>query len=340
MKMQSPNLLRLLADLRAHEVSDDFVRGTLFLFAATLMRGPSLLKCHVWQQWLFEHDINAVAQGLLGRMTERPITRAIGEFLFKLGVELPARDMRAGGQARPMRLLKPADHQLLPVYSAEFSDLASLSTLYFAMTEAIGRALARSEYSKEECYLFGFALFGMWWRMDAEATDAIIARLESAAPPVLKFFFGLPKYEDGYQAGWLPTQMALVGLLEGLNASFTQSVWPYQSRLFYNKAGQAIAGVEALTPAAFFDHCYAAGGSFLEQRRPDFSRILEPQIDLRTFPFWTGTKTERAAMADTMRARWGYSLTQPGLSVIEQKQVNACTILLQFCSMWKRAVRR
>jgi hypothetical protein len=340
MQMTSPNLQRMCADLKAHEVSDDFVRGALFLFAATLMRGPSIPKCHAWQQWLFAHDVHAVAQDLLGRMTERPITRAIEEFLFKLGVELPVRDMQAGGRVRPVRLLKPADHRLLPVYSSEFPDLASLSTLYFAMTEAIGRALARSEYTAAECYLFGFALFGMWWRMDAGATDAIIERLDRAAPPVLKFFFGLPKYEADYQAGWLPTQMALAGLLQGLNESFTQGVWPWQSRLFYNKAGQPIAGVEQLDPAAFFDHCYAAGGSFLEERRPDFSRILEPQIDLRRFPFWTGTKAERAAMADCMRTRWGYSPSQPGLNVIEQKQVNACTIMLQFCSMWKRAVRR
>ena len=78
--MASQNLKVMIADLKAFEVSDDFVRGALFLFAATLMQGPTAQACHSWAQWLFEHDVNEVAEELLGKMYEHPIQRVIEEF--------------------------------------------------------------------------------------------------------------------------------------------------------------------------------------------------------------------------------------------------------------------
>ena len=71
--MVSQNLNLMIADLKAMEVSDDFVRGALFLFAATLMWGPSAQACHSWEQWLFEHAVDEVADDLLGRMDDVPL---------------------------------------------------------------------------------------------------------------------------------------------------------------------------------------------------------------------------------------------------------------------------
>jgi hypothetical protein len=171
--------------------------------------------------------------------------------------------------------------------------------------------------------------------MDIKATEAIIMVIDHWAPPVLKFFFDLPKYSGGYQPGWLPTQIALVGLFAGLSETFTRLAWPYQSRLFFRK-GVPIIGVEKLTPPEFVDHCYAVSRRFLEER-PDFSQIVEPQIDPEKFPVWTGTKAECPAMFEYMYSRWGYSPSQQDLPLIELKQVNACTVISQFCSMWKLA---
>jgi hypothetical protein len=168
--MASQNLKVMVADLKAFEVSDDFVRGALFLFAATLMRGPSAQACHSWQQWLFEHDVDEVAEDLLGRMHDYPIQRAIEEFMFKVGVELPLREMHVNGLVKPMYLLQPSNHSLLPGFSPSLDNLASISKLYFGFTEELGRCLARSKFDFEECYIFGFCFFGMWWRMDIKAT--------------------------------------------------------------------------------------------------------------------------------------------------------------------------
>jgi hypothetical protein len=159
------NLNVMVADLKAFEVSDDFVRGALFLFAATLLRGPSAQACHSWQQWLFEHDVDEVAEDLLGRMYDYPIQRAIEEFIFKLGVELPLREMRVDGLLKPMYLLEPSNHNLLPDLSPSLDNLASISKLYFGFTEELGRCLEKSKFDCEESYIFGFCFFacGRGW---------------------------------------------------------------------------------------------------------------------------------------------------------------------------------
>jgi hypothetical protein len=169
-----------------------------------------------------------------------------------------------------------------------------------------------------------------------QGNQAIIMVINHLAPPVLKFFFGLPKDSGGYQSGWLPTQIALVGLFSGLNETFTHLAWPYQSRVFFRNGGVPITGVEKLTPPEFVDHCYAVSRSFLEER-PDFSQIVEPQIDPEKFPVWTGTKAEYPAMSEYMYSRWGYTPSQRDLPLIELKQINACIVFSQFCSMWKLA---
>jgi len=325
----------MVADLKAFEVSDDFVRGTLFLFAATLMRGPSAEACHSWQQWLFDHNVEEVAEDLLGRMYDSPIQRAIEEFVFKLGVDLPVREMRINGLVKPMYLLQPSNHDLLPDFSSSLYNLASISKLYFAFTEELGRCLAKSEFDFEESYVFGFCFFGMWFQMDSRATETIIAAIEYVSPPVLRFFFELPKSAKGYERGWLPTQIALAGQFHGFSESFIQLAWPYQFRVFYS-GGVPIADVEKLTPLGFLDHCYAMSRSFYGEQ-PDFSLIVGPQIDPEKFPVWTGTKAEYPAMSEYMLSVWGYNPSQEDLPVIELKQINACIVFSQFCSMWKRA---
>ena len=89
--MTSNNMATVIAGLKSFGVSDNFIRGSLFLFAATAMRTSETITpkdSYTSQQWLFPHNINEVADEILGRMDDGRIQLPFEEFIHKLGIKV------------------------------------------------------------------------------------------------------------------------------------------------------------------------------------------------------------------------------------------------------------
>ena len=91
--------------------------------------------------------------------------------------------------------------------------MAGISRLYFAAVGEFGRRLKKSEFSNAEAYIASISFFHMQSQMDIQATGFILQMLYRSAPPALRFVFALPRISGAQGVGWLPTQMALWGLV-------------------------------------------------------------------------------------------------------------------------------
>ena len=334
-KMPSQSLANMIADLKCFDVSDNFIRGTLFAFAAALMLGESRSDLN----WLIEHEMTQeFGDDLLGRMHKRQIQAAVNEFVYKLD----NRDVLNSyleddlfGELHELPL-----HRCLPEVSfSGRGELGPYSKLYFALIEEIGRCLALSDFGYEQSYLSGQYFCRLWFDLRGKGLSThlrIIVDLFARAPPALVYFWQLPKSADYAPGRYLPSQTALQGIFGAWDESFKKILWAYQSWMFFRK-GVPIPGVENLTPVEFYDHCYANNNLFYEPHGRELALLVEPTIELDLVPAWTGTNKEKAALFEYMFSRWGYNPAQQVLPMIERKQVNACTIFSLFCSMWKAA---
>jgi hypothetical protein len=209
--------------------------------------------------------------------------------------------------------------------------------LYFGLAEEIGRDLERSGFTYEEAYLAGICFLNSWCYIDYVGVSLIITLLYNLAPPVFKFFYVLPHSQTDAEQ-WLPTAMAMHGLLQGLSdEQFQGLAWAHQSWMLFREGGVPYRGIEEFEARGFFDHCYASSKVFYDKYPQHLATVSEASIDLEDFPTWTGTAAERDASFELMRSRWGYHPSDQSLKTIESKQMRACVIFSLFCSMCKAA---
>jgi hypothetical protein len=331
--MENKNLDAIVRAICSCRVSEQFTLGVLFMLGGTLMRaapGSSPEEVSRSLQWVMPHDINEVADDILSRMYDGKLQSVLEELFFKLNIQIPLRDMRIGELSS--QLLTPADHGLLKSPPLTEIKMSALSSLYFSAIEQIGSILAESEYSTEEAYLAGICFFSMWARIDTRATASVLNELAEWAPPVLKFFFSVPRFGGIDLNAWLPVQFALWGFVNGVEDEFVQIIWRYQSRLLFED-GRPVLGVDDLSSDDFFVQCHSIAKNFFLQNKEKIQRISKLEVGPYDIPLFTGSADERDAIYKVMKSIWGYATDDPQLAHIEKLQVKACLIFLIFCSV-------
>ena len=331
--MDTKNLNDLTQSIRSLGVSEEFIKGALFVLGGTVMRVTANISpedSERAQQWVLRHDINEVKDDILGRMYDGLIRRVLEEFFYKLKIEIPMRDIKIENNV--YYLCTPTDYRILPKIDLAQGEMREISRIYFAAIEEIGAILGKSEYSHAEAYLAGICFFSSWWYIDKNALGFITQSLLQLSPPALKFFLELPSMKDATPIGWLPTQIALWGFVTGLDDGFMRVAWPYQSWMLY-KTQNPIPGIEDLNPSEFFSHCYEISKIFASKNISQIGQVADLEVGPDDVPEFTGTGSEREEIFALIERVWGYDPANDGLSVIEQKQVNGCIIFILFCSL-------
>ena len=336
--MTDKNLNNILNLFKQIGVSDNFIKGTLFVLGGVLMRTndvrtPEIVESSL--QWLVPHDIEELKDNILGRMYEHPIKSVIEELFFKVDLSIPVRDIELNGSV--LHSYEVSNHGLLPEIDISSGEMSAVTTLYHAALEKIGQALEKSDYSFEESYLAGICYFSMNSYIDQKAVGFIIHMLSDLAPPVIMYVFALPTMSnaDPYT---LPTQTALWGFITGLDDKFISIFWPFQSwALFFE--GNPIPDVEELEPIDFMSHCYGVAVKFMWENEPAIRSIAELSVGPSGIPIFTGRGEELDDICDIINSVWGYDPRNADYNLIEKKQINACIIFAIFCSLCRSCKR-
>jgi hypothetical protein len=336
--MTDKNLNYILSLFKQMEVSDSFIKGTLFVLGGVLMRTndvrtPAIVESSL--QWLVPHDIDEVKDDILGRMYEHPIKSVIEELFFKVDLSIPVRDIELNELV--LHSYEVSNHGLLPQIDISSGEMGAVTTIYHAALEKIGQALEKSDYSFEESYLAGICYFSMNSYIDQKAVGFIIHVLSDLAPPVIKYVFALPTMSNA-DPNTLPTQTALWGLITGLDDKFISIFWPFQSWVLFFE-GNPIPDVEGLEPIDFMSHCYGVAAKFMWNNEPAIRSIAELSVGPSDIPPFTGSGEELNSVCDVIEKIWGYDPAKNDYSLIEKKQINACIIFSIFCSLCQSSKR-
>lgn len=335
--MSNDYLEEMVSAIRALDVSEHFVQGSLFLLGGALMGAADGIPpeaVYASLQRVYPHDIRAIHPEILERINDRIIGEVIEEFLFHLGVDIPFREIKVGSYSNT--LVTPRDNGLFPDIDFSSGEMWAVSRLYFLMAEELGRRLEKSNYSSSEAYLAGICVFSMWSQIDFKAMGWIIRTVNECAPPVFKFIFSIPRIPEAQCSGWLPTQMALWGFITGLDNRFIQVAWPYQSwLLFHNK--QPILGIEELSPPQFYEKCLRPTQEFYSGNVQVIRQVSGLEIGPREVPAWSPSDLTRQGIFREIKRMWGYDPEDENLIPVERKQVNACIIFVLFCSLCRAA---
>lgn len=105
--------------------------------------------------------------------------------------------------------------------------------------------------------------------------------------------------------GWLPTQMALWGLVAGLEHKFTGIASPYQSLVLF-KDEKPSPGVEDINPSEFFSHCYEISKIVASKILTQIGQIADLEVGPHDVPEFTGTGSERDEIFALIERVWGY----------------------------------
>lgn len=330
--MNNHNLKNILTLFEQMNVSDNFIKGALFVLGGVLMRTnedrtPDVVERDLQQ--LVPHDINEIKDDILGKMYEHAIKCVIEEMFFKVNLPIPVRDIEVNGSI--LHCYEVSDHGLLPDIGASSGKMSAVTTIYHAALERIGDSLERSEYSYEESYLAGICYFSMNSYIDQRAVGFIIHMLSDLAPPVIQYLFALSSMSNT-EPYMLPTQAALWGVISGLDDEFIRIAWPFQSWVLFND-GSPISGVEELEPIEFMSHCYGIAVKFMWDNEPAIRSIAQLSVGPSGIPPFTGRGEEFNDLCNLINDCWGYDPRSNDYSLIEKKQINACIIFSVFSSL-------
>lgn len=320
--MKTPNLEILVSAMRSLRVSNEFLQGALFVLGGVLKYGRLDVPEQevAWGlQWVVPHSIQHDRREILRRVDASRIEQVIKELVYRIGD--PTLDVS---------LLSSSG--LLPAVDLSLEEMRSVSRLYFAAVEEIGWCVKGDKLSDADAYLCGICFFSGWARVDPDRISLILRTLRDISPPALRFVFSAPLHPGMEFAEWLPTQMALQGLVVGLDETFLNVFWPFQSWVLFED-GKARPEIEDLNPLDFLRHCYAVARDFEAEYPGQITQVSNMGIGPADVPAFTGTGSERLEIFDVVKSVWGYDITDQTLSEIEKKQVNACLIFAIFCSL-------
>ena len=148
--------------------------------------------------------------------------------------------------------------------------------------------------------------------------------------------FSAPKIDGLKPSEWMPTQVALWGVVTGLDEEFMHYAWPYQSWILY-KDQRPIPGVETLNPIEFFTHAQKISTEYFLENNFKIRSLANLDIGPKALPEWTNDGIDIAQFFDVIHQTFGYDSADTTLSKIEKKQVNACIIFCMFCSLCRGA---
>jgi hypothetical protein len=172
--MSSQNIDRIVTALKSLKVSDDFIRGSLFLMGGVILipdKQGMFEGVRNAIQWVTPHDPEMDGSRLLDKIDDRILSNIFENFLFVIDGEIPFRDIIANEKI--LHLFSPQDHGLFEI-DIPIMKLQPFSELYFCLSACIGRSLKDFGVDGSDCFIAGVSCFSTWLNIDRMAVSHIL----------------------------------------------------------------------------------------------------------------------------------------------------------------------
>jgi hypothetical protein len=105
--------------------------------------------------------------------------------------------------------------------------------------------------------------------------------------------------------GYSDIQLALYSLLKGVDLEFCETLWAFQSYVFYNNQKE-IPGISDLPLEEFIDHCRSRAHYFYNTHAENIHHIANKQIHSSMLPSFENGIDERPSFTDAVRNIFGF----------------------------------
>lgn len=317
--------------------SQELRHGLLFFIGGNMLfhpqnRAPGEVQCALDQ--LSKFDINEEFEVLLGPLRDLYIQKHLEEFIWRIDADIEPRKIVfptsvPDADAIVVSEFNFKNYRLLNESSQKVRKLFDVERYLHSLFEGIGRELTSHQYDLSQSFKSGMCFFNLKAQVDAECALQIINLISERLPPTLGIAHMKAKSTEVLFEGCSDIQMAIICFVSKLDRQFSETLWAYQSYVFYND-GKEIRGVSDMSETDFLRHCRSRALLFYNNNAPALLYIANKQIHWNTVPILEGEFDEGKAIKKAIQNGWSYPVENSRSSDINLKCV---TIFAFFCSV-------
>lgn len=245
----------------------------------------------------------------------------IEEFFYRSGYESSFKPIKIAEDMDPVYLFNPRDHGLLENSVTSVNALLDASRLFSSLLTALGESTCRQERSLKEAYAAGIYQMQGMAQIDYSVAQQLLHIIRASQPLVIgQVFSAITQNTLDYTMNCESVQVALLGLMGGINEEYARHMWGFQSALFFHEQHR-IEGIDDLDPESWHrwvvDCARAFGGAYPSQLAP----FSESGVSLRGIPEWRNSISSLENCDQFIAENWAYSCTdiRSGLELLEYK---------------------
>ena len=229
------------------------------------------------------------------------------EFCFRSGVDFEFRSMNVSEGTAPLQVLMPQNRGLLAPGVIGIENLADTSRLFHTLLIALGESTFRKKRSLKEAFFAGVFQMQTIAQIDTPAARQLGHVLAHSAPLAVGHAFGALAHNSiEYSLGLRGEQACIHRLMLGVNPTYAEQMWAFQSALFFYDE-KPISGVSELDPSDWHRWVMDRAKMFGEAYPTQLLGFSQSGQNLVGVPAWDREVNNFDACDQFINYVWGFS---------------------------------
>lgn len=255
---------------------------------------------------ILPHDRAVLVENVVSDFFE-DYQQPLEEFCFRSGVDFEFRSMNMSEGTAPLQVLMPQNRGLLAPGVVGIENLADTSRLFQTLLIALGESTFHKKRSLKEAFFTGVFQMQIIAKIDTLAARQLGDVLAHSAPLAVGHAFGALAHNSiEYSLGLHGEQACIHRLMLGVNPSYAEQMWAFQSALFFYDE-KPISGVSELDPSAWHRWVMDRAKMFGEAYPTQLLGFSQSGQNLVGVPAWGEEVNNFEACDQFINCVWGFS---------------------------------
>jgi hypothetical protein len=281
--------------------------GFMFFMGGSMLTMSSedeIDSLRTFQNQLAQIDINEEYEGLLGPLRDFYIQDFFEELIWRLDVEIETRKVTVPGTDITVSEFTFENNRMLKNDGSKIETLFDSESCLNAVFEGVGGELLSQNYDLTQSYKAGMCFFNLKMQVDTQCTIQIIQMVRKFLTPTLSSILMIARAQSVLFDGYSKIQLALRALISALDEEFSQTLWAFQSYVFYENQKE-IPGIANLPIEEFIEHCRSRAIYFYNVNAEAIVHIANKQVHMTMFPSFQNESDERSSVKKAMQNIFG-----------------------------------
>lgn len=286
-------------------------------------------KTQLAQNQLSMFDINEEYKELLGPLRDIYIQNHFEELIWRMEINIEPRQIKVPGSDVVVSEFTFKNYKRLRNDDGKITKLFDTADCLEAVFEGVGEELVSHEYDLSQSYKAGMCFFNLKAQVDVKSTGQLVNVISKSLTPTLSSVLKVANSTEVLFKEYSNIQIGIICLISSLDREFSQTLWAYQSYVFYDQ-GDEIPGVADMPLDAFIDHCRSRALFFYANNSHALYDIANKRVHWNTFPALQSEFDERQVVKQSIQNSWGLPEKNTQYGEIDLKSI---IVFSYFCSV-------